>query len=92
MTATDNAGGIGVSSVAVYYSRDGAHWALGAVLTSTTPSEVLSGVVAFTAPGGTYKLQASAVDRLGNFGGRSASAQVALPYRVYLPVVLRNTP
>jgi len=92
VTATDNAGGIGVSSVAVYYSRDGAHWALGAVLTSTTPSEVLSGVVAFTAPGGNYMLQASAVDRLGNFGGRSASAQVALPYRVYLPVVLRNTP
>jgi hypothetical protein len=92
VTATDNAGGIGVSSVAVYYSQDGAHWALGAVLTSTTPSEVLSGVVAFTAPGGTYMLQASAVDRLGNFGARSASAQVALPYRVYLPVVLRNTP
>ncbi len=92
VTATDNAGGIGVSSVAVYYSQDGAHWALGAVLTSTMPSGVLSGVVAFTAPGGTYKLQASAVDRLGNFGGRSASAQVALPYRVYLPVVLRNTP
>lgn len=80
VTAPDNAGGAGVSSVAVYYSQDGVHWALGGVLTSTAPSEVLSGVVAFTAPGGNYALQAFAVDRRAISGAEAA--QFRWPCRI----------
>lgn len=88
LTATDNPGGSGVSSVAFYYSRDNTHWTAGAALSSDTSGGAFSGTVAFIAEGGHYWLRAAAADFTGNISPMSeGSVEITLPHRIFLPVL-----
>ncbi len=57
--ATDTPGGSGVQNVAMFYSSDNLHWSMGPVLTATTRTDSLSGVVTLTLPSGNYHLRAA---------------------------------
>jgi len=92
LTATDNAGGSGVGSVGLFYSPDNVKWFAGPVLTTITPTEVLTGVVTFIAPSRHYWLRAAAADRVGNVSPLSdewIEVEIDLPYRSNLPLIMR---
>ncbi len=93
LTATDNPGGSGVQNVALLYSSDDIHWSMGPVLTATTRTESLSGVVTLTLPSGNYHLRAAAVDMAGNtspMGTESIQVSIVWPHQIFLPLIMRR--
>jgi hypothetical protein len=93
ITATDNAGGAGVSNVGLFYSLDNVHWFAGPALMNTAPTLVFSGVVSFIAHSGHYWLRAAAADLAGNVSPMSdetIEVEVNLPFGGYLPVIMRQ--
>jgi hypothetical protein len=81
----------GLSRLAVYYSRDGGQaWSLGTDLMLTEPVRELDQVFAFSVPGGgDYQIRVDARDEVG-MGITSEPITVRVPYRLFLPLVLRQ--
>jgi hypothetical protein len=81
----------GLSRLAVYYSRDGGQaWSLGTDLMLTEPVRELDQFFAFSVPGGgDYQIRVDARDEVG-MGITSEPITVRVPYRLFLPLVLRQ--
>ena len=81
----------GISRLAVFYSRNGGReWAEGATLLLSEPSRDVEREIVFSVPGGgEYQLRADAWDQMGS-GMPSEPITVRVPYRLFLPLVLRQ--